>query len=81
MTHSVRITNSLIKVSTGWIPLTFETLSYIMRNLCLISFPGLAPRIVRISRVKRPLFLGVEKREPSYTAGGHVHYGEQYGGF
>ena len=28
---------------------------------------------------------GVERREPSYTAGGNVnwytHYGEQYGGF
>lgn len=54
--HSVLNANSFINVATGLIPLSVETLSYIMRIVCLISFPGLAPRIVslRLSQ-KTPL--------------------------
>ena len=50
--YSVPIVNSLIKVSTELIPLSVDPLSYMMRIVCLISVPGLAPRIFSIRQLK-----------------------------
>lgn len=51
--HSVLITNSLIKVSTALLPLSVDTLSYIIRIVCLTNFPHLVPRIVSIRQSQK----------------------------